>query len=124
VIASGRGTAKLSDKGRADIERFRKWLDVNRYPESTIRTYTGMITTFLKFVSPKEAEECTSEDLVRIVDEYILPEGLSHSFQNQMVSAVKKFYGKIYRSVIDPVDISRPRPQHRLPNVLSKEEVQ
>ena len=116
-------TLLLSEKSKADIEKFRKWLEVNRYPVTTIRTYTGMIATFLKFVSPKEAEECDSEDLVRIVDEYILPNGLSHSFQNQMVSAVKKFYGKIYRSVLNPGDISRPRPQHRLPNVLSKDEV-
>ena len=40
-----------------------------------------------------------------------------------MVSSVKKFYSKIYRSVIDPGEFTRPRPQHRLPNVLSKEEV-
>lgn len=113
----------LSEKGKADISKFRKYLEVNRYPESTIRTYTGMMATFLKFVRPKEAEECSSEDLVRIVDEYILPNGLSYSFQNQMVSAVKKFYGKIYKSVIDPGEISRPRPQHRLPNVLSKDEI-
>ncbi len=30
----------LSDKGKTDTARFRKWLEVNRYPESTIRTYT------------------------------------------------------------------------------------
>ena len=122
-IYADKNLISLSGKSKADIEKFRKWLEVNRYPVTTIRTYTGMISTFLKFVSPKEAEECDSEDLVRIVDEYILPKGLSHSFQNQMVSAVKKFYGKIYRSVLDPGDISRPRPQHRLPNVLSKDEV-
>lgn len=98
-------------------------MESHRYPASTIRTYTGMVTTFLRFLSPKGASECTSDDLVRLVDEYILPEGLSYSYQNQMVSAVKKFYGKIYKSVIDPGEISRPRPQHRLPNVLSKEEV-
>ncbi len=113
----------LSEKGKADIDKFRRWMESNRYPESTIRTYSGMITTFLRFISPKEAEECTSEDLVRIVDEYILPNNLSRSFQNQMISAVKKFYGKIYKSVIDPGEISRPRPEHRLPNVLSKGEV-
>ena len=122
-IQTDRNIVLLSDKSKADIEKFRKWLEVNRYPESTVRTYTGMIITFLNFVSPKDAEECTSEDLVRIVDEYILPNGLSYSFQNQMISAVKKFYGKICRSVIDPGKLSRPRPQHKLPNVLSKGEV-
>lgn len=115
--------APLSDKGTTDLEKYRRWMESHRYPETTIRTYTGMVTTYLRFISPKEASECTSDDLIRLVDEYILPEGLSYSYQNQMVSAVKKFYGKIYRSVIDPGDFTRPRPQHRLPNVLSKEEV-
>jgi integrase/recombinase XerD len=113
----------LTPKGEGDIEKYRKWMESHRYPETTIRTYTGMVTTYLRFISPKEASECTSDDLIRLVDEFILPEGLSYSYQNQMVSAVKKFYGKIYRSVIDPGEFTRPRPQHRLPNVLSKEEV-
>jgi integrase/recombinase XerD len=82
-----------------------------------------MMVKFLRFVSPKEAQECTSNDLLRIIEEYVLPTGLSRSFQNQMISAVKKFYSHIYSSVIDPVKLTRPRPQHRLPNVLSKEEV-
>lgn len=82
-----------------------------------------MMVKFLRFVSPKEAQECTSNDMIRIIDEYILPNGLSHSFQNQMISSVKKFYSHIYSSVIDPGKLTRPRPQHRLPNVLSKEEV-
>jgi integrase/recombinase XerD len=114
---------QLSEKGKEDLEKYRRWMESHRYPETTIRTYTGMVTTFLRFVSPKEASGCTSDDLLKLTDEYILPSGLSYSFQNQMISAVKKFYGKIYKSVIDPGEISRPRPQHRLPNVLSKEEV-
>jgi integrase/recombinase XerD len=121
--ASANKEHPLSEKGLADIARYKKWMEANRYPESTVKTYTAMMATFLRFVSPKEASECDADDLVRIVDEYILPEGLSNSYQNQMISAVKKFYGALYRSVIDPGDLTRPRPQHRLPNVLSKEEV-
>jgi len=113
----------LSEKGREDIDKYRRWMETNRYPESTVQTYTAMMVKFLRFVSPKEALECTSNDLIRIIEEYILPTGLSRSFQNQMISAVKKFYGKVYRSVIDVGEISRPRPEHRLPNVLSKGEV-
>lgn len=113
----------LSGKGREDIDKYRRWMETNRYPESTVLTYTAMMVKFLRFVSPKEAQECSSNDLVRIVEEYILPNGLSHSFQNQMISSVKKFYIHIYSAVIDPGKLTRPRPQHRLPNVLSKEEV-
>jgi integrase/recombinase XerD len=113
----------LSVQGLSDIEQYKRWMEVHRYPESTINTYAGMMVRFLRFVSPKEASECTSDDLVSIVKDYILPNGLSQSFQNQMISAVKKFYGEIYSSAIDTGKITRPRPQHRLPNVLSKDEV-
>jgi integrase/recombinase XerD len=113
----------LSDKSKEDIDKYRRWMEANRYPESTVQTYVAMMVKFLRFVSPNEAQDCTSDDLIRIVEEYILPNGLSHSFQNQMISSVKKFYGSIYKSVIDPGTFSRPRPLHRLPNVLSREEV-
>jgi integrase/recombinase XerD len=113
----------LSKTGEADIEKYRRWMEANRYPDSTIQTYTSMMEKFLRFMSPKEARECTSEDLIRMINEFILPNRLSYSFQNQMISSVKKFYGNIYKSVIDPGKLDRPRSRHRLPNVLSKEDV-
>jgi integrase/recombinase XerD len=113
----------LSEKGKEDIEQYRRWMESNRFPVSTVQTYSAMMVKFLRFCRPKEAAECTSNDLIRIVEEYILPNGLSFSFQNQMISAVKKFYSTVYKTVIDPGDISRPRRQKRLPNVLSKDEV-
>jgi integrase/recombinase XerD len=119
----GKSPGILSIRGKEDIMRYRLWLESHRYPPTTVRTYTSMMETFLKFVSPKEAPDCNGEDLIRMVNEYILPRGLSYSFQNQLVSSVKKFYKEICREVMDPGEFTRPRGRHRLPNVLSKEEV-
>ena len=113
----------LSEKGKEDVAAFRRWLETHRYPATTIKTYTGMVETFLKFVSPKETAECSTDDIIRMVDEYMLPKGLSYSYQNQMVSALKKFFGTICKTAVEPLDIGRPRRQHRLPNVLSRQEV-
>lgn len=113
----------LSVTALADLERYRGYLESHRYPPTTVRTYIGMLAAFLRFVSPKEASECSSDDLVMMVNEYVLPEGLSYSYQNQLISGVKKFYSEILRQVIDPGEFTRPRVRHRLPNVLSKEEV-
>jgi integrase/recombinase XerD len=118
---AGANLSPLSKRGEEDIDKYRIWMEANRYPESTIQTYTTMMVKFLRFLSPKEASECTSDDLIRVIDEYILPNGLSYSFQNQMISSVKKFYLNIYKSAIDPGKIDRPRSRHKLPNVLSKE---
>jgi integrase/recombinase XerD len=120
---AGRELAILSKKGEEDIARYNRWLEANRYPESTVKTYTSMMQKFLRFVSPREASECTSDDLIRIVDEYIIPNGLSYSYQNQMISSIKKFYSNIYRTAMDSGNIERPRRQHRLPGVLSKADV-
>jgi len=114
---------QLTEKGMEDIEKYRKWMEAHRYPPSTIQTYCSMMTKFLRFCSPKEAEECDSGDLLRLINEFILPNKLSFSFQNQMISSVKKFYGHICKGDMDPVRIERPRGWRRLPNVLSKEEV-
>ncbi len=116
-------TSVISQKGKADIAGYKLWLNAHRYPPTTVRTYTSMMEAFLRFVSPKEASECNTDDLIRMVNEYILPRGLSYSFQNQLISSVKKFYKEICREVIDPGDFTRPRTRHKLPNVLSKEEV-
>jgi len=113
----------LSDKGREDIDMYKRWMETNRYPASTVQTYTAMMVKFLRFVSPREAGQCTADDLISIVEQYVLPNGFSQSFQNQLISSVKKFYSHIYRKTIDPGSITRPRPRHNLPNVLSKDEV-
>jgi len=123
VRGSVRGFGILSRRSEEDINRYRIWLESHRYPPTTVRTYTTMMESFLRFVSPKEASECDADDLVSMVNEYILPRGLSYSYQNQLISAVKKFYKEICREVIDPGVFTRPRTRHRLPNVLSKEEV-
>jgi integrase/recombinase XerD len=113
----------LSEKTISDIAKFKRWMEASRYPQSTVDIYTSMITTFFRFVSPREPGECNGDDLIRIAEEYIIPKGLSNSFQNQMISAVKKFYGNIYKSAIDVRLVNRPRVEHRLPGVLSKDEV-
>jgi integrase/recombinase XerD len=113
----------LSQQAEYDLIRYRGWLESHRYPPNTVRTYTAMVEAFLKFVSPREAPHCDANDLIRMVNEYILPRGLSYSYQNQLISAVKKFYKEICREKIDPGTFTRPRTRHKLPNVLSKEEV-
>ncbi len=113
----------LSKQSEYDLVMYREWLESHRYPFTTVRTYTSMMEAFLKFVAPKEASQCDSGDLVRMVNDYVLPRRLSYSYQNQLISAVKKFYREICRETIDPGTFTRPRTRHRLPNVLSKEEV-
>jgi len=56
----------LTKKGEEDIAMYRRWMEANRYPKATVQTYTSMMIKFLKFVSPREAVECTGDDLIRL----------------------------------------------------------
>ncbi|HSO88351.1 MAG TPA: tyrosine-type recombinase/integrase, partial [Draconibacterium sp.] len=55
--------------------------------------------------------------------EYILPNKLSIAYQNQMVNAIRLFFRQQMKTEIEIAQIERPRGEHRLPNVLSKEEI-
>lgn len=105
------------------ISRFRRWMEHKRYQPSTIKTYGAMLELFLRFIQPKPVEEIQNEDVVRFVSEYILPGKFSSSFQNQAINAIKLFYRELCKSPLEVAQIERPRKEHHLPNVLSKEEV-
>lgn len=105
------------------LQKLRKWMEHKRYSESTIVTYTDSVKVFLQFCQPKRATEIQASDMVLFVNEYIIKRELSYSFQNQVINGAKLFFKEIIKNTIDVETFERPRRQHNLPNVLSKQEV-
>jgi integrase/recombinase XerD len=99
------------------------WLKSKRYSPNTIKTYADAVKIFLKYLEGKPVEEITQEDLIRFNNEYILRNGYSASYQNQVVNGLKLFFRTVENRKIAVEDIHRPRREKRLPNVLSKQEV-
>jgi len=106
-----------------EIGQFEHWMEHKRYSESTVKTYVGAIAVFLRFIKPKTSAEATNEDMRRFVYQYMIPRKLSFSYQNQAINAAKLFFKTIRGSVLITEQLERPRSEHKLPNVLSKEEV-
>jgi integrase/recombinase XerD len=105
------------------LEGLKQWMEHKRYSRQSIKTYTDCLKTFLLFCSPKKPEEIEAKDMVRFVNDYVIAKGLSFSYQNQTVNACKLFFREVLKSRLDVEKFERPRREHRLPNVLSKEEV-
>jgi integrase/recombinase XerD len=114
----------LDSSDLKELDDFRKWMEHKRYSISTINTYGEGISTFLKFIKPKLPTEADNEDMVRFVHDYLIPSGLSYSYQNQVVNAAKLFYLKVHSNSINTDILERPRREHKLPNVLSINEIQ
>jgi integrase/recombinase XerD len=113
----------LSEANSRLVEEFRLWMQHKRYSASTIKTYCEAIGIFLAFNGSKNISEINNDDMVNFVNQYIIPHGLSFSFQNQVINATKLFFREIVKSRIEIDKLERPRREHKLPNVLSKEEV-
>ena len=103
-------------------QNFSEYLKQMRYSENTIKTYTESLRIFLQWVS-KPIEEIDNNDLLRFNIMYILKNSYSRSYQNQVISAIKLYFSRIRNKKFHIELIERPRREHKLPNVLSKEEV-
>jgi integrase/recombinase XerD len=114
---------EINEDDKKDILEFRRWMAHRRYSESTINTYVAMLGYFLRFITPKKSNEIEANDMVRFVNEYIIPRRLSYTFQNQVISAAKLFFKNVHKMDFDVECFERPRREHKLPNVLSKEEI-
>jgi integrase/recombinase XerD len=113
----------LSDENVSHVKQFRIWMEHKRYSASTIKTYSDAISGFLAFLQPKPATEAGNDDVVRYVHEYIIGNDYSFAMQNQAVNAMKLFYREVLQTRLDVMKLERPRREHKLPNVLSKEDV-
>jgi integrase/recombinase XerD len=113
----------ISDANKLEIVDFVKHLKSKRYSESTIKTYSEALSTFLRFFHSKAIADIENEDLIRFNNEYILEQKLSPSFQNQIVNAIKLYFSIRKGMKLNPELVHRPRREKTLPNILSKEEV-
>ncbi len=104
-------------------QQFIDWMKSRRYSESTVRVYTDALNSFLIYLNGKALNRLTQDDLIKYNKEYILARGLSSSYQNQVVNALRLFVKVNGTEMTMPETLPRPRSEKKLPNVLSKEEV-
>lgn len=94
-----------------------------RYCDNTIKTYINALKTFLTFYSGKPIDEITNDDVIVFNNDFLLKNGLSSSYQNQVVNAIKLFFKTQANIQINADLIHRPKREKLLPNVLSKDEI-
>ncbi|THD68097.1 integrase [Robertkochia marina] len=99
------------------------WMHQMRYSKNTIKTYIGLLHVFFDFFREKIPTEINLRDIDRFNQEYILGNGYSRVFQNQLISALKLYYMRYHNKELDIMHLERPRKARKLPEVLSKEEV-
>ena len=103
------------------IGAFKRWMQQLRYGESTIKTYAHHIEIFFGFHHNIPLEGISNKDVVAFNHDFILANNLSATFQNQTISAVKKFYSFYNKGTLDIEQMERPRKAATLPKVITQE---
>jgi site-specific recombinase XerD len=106
------------------LSQFEKWMAQKRYSNQTIANYQNHLRQFLIFCLPAEWSQITEADVDRFNSEIVIANGLSVSYQRGLVGAVKLFYSQCAGHKMNLEKLQRPFRESRLPEVLSKEEVQ
>jgi integrase/recombinase XerD len=114
---------ELNEKGTAGLELMGQYLDEVRYSVRTKESYLALLDLFFKYFSEKDPLDISMEEVSEFVYEFIVTNGYSASYQNQMISAIKTFYRISGKKKITLELIERPRRSRALPKVFSKEEV-
>lgn len=94
-----------------------------RYSSRTIEVYTRLVDSFLSVLKNRNPNDLTDEDIGRYITKFYVQTGLSRSYQNQVINALKQFYRVEFNREIGQVVSLRPKREYKLPNVLSQNEV-
>jgi integrase/recombinase XerD len=113
----------LGEKALKGIDLMRRYLDEVRYSERTNESYLAVLEFFFKYFNEKDPHEISMPEISRFIHDFIVTNGYSKSYQNQMISSIKTYYRISGRSKIDLQLFERPRKSRALPKVFSKEEV-
>lgn len=97
-------------------------LELRQYSLNTVRTYVGMFERFINHYRNKELIEI-NENEIRAYLQTLISDGKSHSYLNQMINSIKFYYEVVMGMPNRFYAIERPIKEHKLPKVISKEEV-
>ncbi len=116
--------SQLPTDVRAQIQSFKQWMGQKRYAENSIKTYIHQLEIFFGFYASKTPDTIGNNDIIRFNTDFIIKYGLSATFQNQTVSALKQFFKQHYNRSLNIEEIERPLRSKPLPKVFSKRDLE
>ncbi|MEJ1242316.1 tyrosine-type recombinase/integrase [Chryseolinea sp. T2] len=97
-------------------------LETKRYSLHTARSYVHLFWSFRQYYADRELIDLGDPEIRRYLH-MIVMSGKSFSYQNQVINAIKFYYEQVLNMPQRFYEIDRPRPEIKLPEVLSQDEV-
>jgi site-specific recombinase XerD len=106
-----------------EFKKVKKILIVGGYSDSTIKTYITCLKSFKNYFYKIEIDQLAKDDIIEYLF-YLIKNNYSKSSQNQHINAIKFYFEKCLGKKREFYLIERPRKEKKLPNILSKKEIQ
>ncbi|NKB71773.1 MAG: tyrosine-type recombinase/integrase [Candidatus Latescibacteria bacterium] len=112
----------LSERQKTYIAPVEDEMKLRGYSPKTRKVYRNHLLRFLDYFD-KPPVQLSTNDLRGYILHLIDQNGISRSYQSQVVSAIKFLYKFVLKKDAVLEDLPRPRPSSHLPVVLSRREV-
>jgi len=97
-------------------------LELKKYAINTVRTYVYFFEMFMNHHKEKELKSINEND-IRDFLQTLIHKSVSNSYLNQAINAIKFYYEVVLGMPNRFYNIERPRKDHKLPTIISKQEV-
>jgi len=94
-----------------------------RYSESTLKTYTNLFEEFINYYFRLDINTISEKQIIEFLRYLVTERKVSASYQNQAINSIKFYYEKVLGGQRKFYFIDRPRKEHKLPEVLSINEI-
>lgn len=115
---------ELSIPNKKVVADYQKYLKGKRYSESTVETYTYLVSDFLAFYNTQAIDSLTHRDVEVYLETIYVKMNYAISTQRQFISALKLFVTFYPGGIaIDSLKLERPKKSKILPTVLSTDDI-
>ena len=105
------------------IVEFEKLLTIKRYSLTTIKAYKNALRKFLTSFPGRDPLTINIKEIEYFFRMQATSNSISHSYKKHLVGAIKFLYNDLYGKNINLNYLYPDRREHKIPNVLSKDEV-
>ena len=105
---------EINKKNEQDLKIYFETLNYFRYSKHTVNIYCHYLTEFLNYTD-KYSQHIVASDFDEYLKQYKFT---STSQQNQVISAIKKYYTDVLKKKYNKVNFKRPRKEKKLPQVI------
>lgn len=111
----------IEESRQEAIKSVRHSLTIRRYSQRTEQVYVSCLEKFFGYFDC-EPSSITDSQVQSFILKH-LTEGISCSYQNQYINAIKYYFEQILRRKKRYYTSLRPKPTNRLPKVLSQQQI-